>query len=127
MKYVLLILAALSCSILASAQTNTQTHRVDFLKITVSNDSLHAIYNNKPVPASSIQALDSCLRMTIESTDNLSIEVESPGGTDLEKIRSLGKILQRYKVPILMTSYDTIRPRAVHPDTAIKILDRGVQ
>ncbi len=116
MKYAFLFLASLGYSTLICAQTTTQATRQNLLKITLSNDSMSVLYRDKPVhTGSTIQALDSCLKRTIQSQDNLIIEIESPSDMDKEKIRALLAVLNRYKCPRLMTSSLVIQPSTLHP------------
>jgi hypothetical protein len=106
MKYVLLFLAGLSYSALTYAQDTPPALKLSALKISLSNDRMSVIYNNKLLSISTLHELDSCLKKICHSWDHpTTINVESPGGTDQEKIRALTAVLNQCHCPLSM-SYD---------------------
>ncbi len=110
MKYALLFLAGICYAALTYAQTSPPAPRLNELRVSLSNDSMSVIYNNKPLFISTLHELDSCLKKICQGSDHPTIGVESPGGTDQEKIRALVAILNQCHCPILMKSYN----RRVH-------------
>jgi hypothetical protein len=105
MKYAFLFLACFICSTAAMyAQDTYVIHQQNDLKIKFSNDSISATYRNKPLPVNSIRELDSCLKKIIQDPVLPLILVESPDGTDSEKLRALSTVLVQCHCPIIMSS-----------------------
>lgn len=101
MKYTFLVLASLCFSALTYAQTTNGNDGKTKLKVTLSKESLSAVYNNQPVPISSIQSLDSLIKKIADP--HLEVEFESINAMP-EKNRSVKDVLKKCQCHIISRS-----------------------
>ncbi|OQP67263.1 hypothetical protein A3860_02575 [Niastella vici] len=101
MKYTFLVLAGLCISALTYAQTTDLNAGKTKLKVTLSKDSLSAVYNNQPVYVSNIQSLDSLIKKIADP--HLEVEFESINAMP-EKNRSVKEVLKKCQCHIISRS-----------------------
>lgn len=70
------------------------------IQITVSNEQLILVVQNKPVTLGSLPALDSCLKQVMRGLAHPMIEIGSEEGTDRERMRQVAVILEAYHCPV---------------------------
>ena len=105
MRQLILFCAALCLSAFVHAQTakfdNNKNINFDSsikLKVTLSDDRLFIVYNNKEIRGASIQVLDSLLKK-VPDLKQLSVEFEGINA-EPEKKRSVDTVLKQCQCPV---------------------------
>jgi hypothetical protein len=110
MKQPLFLVLFLGLSLFCRAQNAGTASGLNKIQITVSNEHVTLVAQDKSFTLGSLPALDSCLRQIIPSLGHPTIQVGSEDGTDRERMRQVAVILEAFHCPVISSARRTTAP-----------------